>query len=88
MNNKTIYIDGWFLQPPLRGVGKYIKNLLTYLENKNNTLNYILLIPRKDLELSYLPENISIEIYSYNKSLDYLTKYLDNIWKIPINIID
>ena len=25
-------------------------------------------------------ENISIEIYSYNKSLEYLTKYLDNIY--------
>ena len=60
MHTKTIYIDGWFLQPPLRGVGKYIKNLLTYLEIKNNSLKYILLVPRNDIDLSYLPKHISI----------------------------
>ena len=62
MKNKVVYIDGWFLQPPLRGVGTYIKNLLTYLEVDNNSLKYILLVPRNHIELSYLPENISIKI--------------------------
>tara|TARA_Y100000589_G_scaffold140499_1_gene134237 strand:+ start:447 stop:1541 length:1095 start_codon:yes stop_codon:yes gene_type:complete len=62
MKNKIVYIDGWFLQPPLRGVGNYIKNLLTNLEIEDNSLKYILLVPRNDLDLSYLPEYISIKI--------------------------
>ena len=62
MKTKIVYIDGWFLQPPLRGVGTYIKNLLTNLEINGNSLKYILLVPRNDLELSYLPEHISIQI--------------------------
>ena len=43
-------------------IAEYIKNLLTNLEIKNNTLKYILLVPRNDLDLSDLPENISIEV--------------------------
>ncbi len=76
MNTKTIYIDGWFLQPPLRGVGKYIKNLLTYLEIKNSSLKYILLVPRNDLELSFLPEHISIEIINCKYSLFWYEFYI------------
>jgi len=62
MKTKIIYIDGWFLQPPLRGVGYYIKNLLTNLEINSNSLKYILLVPRNNMDLSYLSENISIKI--------------------------
>ena len=79
MHNKTIYIDGWFLQPPLRGVGKYIKNLLTHLEIKNNSLKYILLVPRNDLELSYLPENLSIEIINCKYSLFWYEFYIPRL---------
>ena len=28
-----IYIDGWFLEPPLRGIGNYIKNILLNLND-------------------------------------------------------
>ena len=79
MDKRIIYIDGWFLQPPLRGVGKYIKNLLTYLEIKNNSLKYILLVPRNDLELSYLPENISIEIIKCKYSLLWYEYYIPRL---------
>ncbi len=69
MKTKIVYIDGWFLQPPLRGVGNYIKNLLTNLEINCNSLKYILLVPRNDLDLSYIPEYISIEIINCRYSL-------------------
>ena len=69
MNTKIVYIDGWFLQPPLRGVGNYIKNLLTNIEINANSLKYILLVPRNDLDLSYLPEDISIKIINCRYSL-------------------
>tara|TARA_B100000287_G_C20570062_1_gene756178 strand:+ start:43 stop:1137 length:1095 start_codon:yes stop_codon:yes gene_type:complete len=69
MKTKIVYIDGWFLQPPLRGVGNYIKNLLTNLETRSNSLKYILLVPRDDLDLSYLPEHISIQIINCRYSL-------------------
>ena len=79
MNTKIIYIDGWFLQPPLRGIGKYIKNLLTYLEIKNKSLKYILLVPTNDLELSYLPEHISIEIINCKYSLFWYEFYIPRL---------
>ena len=69
MKNKIVYIDGWFLQPPLRGVGNYIKNLLTNLEINRNSVKYILLVPRDDLDLSYMPEYISIQIINCRYSL-------------------
>ena len=28
MSKKIIFIDGWFLKPPLRGIGIYLKNIL------------------------------------------------------------
>ena len=38
-------------------------------------------LDKGDEKRKFEMENISIEIYSYNKSLEQLTKYLDNIYK-------
>ena len=40
-----IYIDGWVLAPPLRGIGNYIKNILLNLKDIYKKVKIEILIP-------------------------------------------
>ena len=60
MNKNYIYIDGWFLQEPLRGIGKYIQNILIYIPIPNENIEYILLVPNQEIDISIFPDHLTI----------------------------
>ena len=60
--NNYIYIDGWFLKPPLRGVGNYIKNILIHLPKPDKDFEYVLLIPSGEMKLPFLSKYLKIKI--------------------------
>ena len=61
MNKKIIYIDGWFLKYSLRGVGTYLMNILKSAPKSSVNYEYILLVPFKDLDTSFVSKNINIK---------------------------
>jgi len=62
MKKKIVYIDGWFLKPPLRGVGKYIQNIITSIPRTQNEIEYVLLIPSADIVIKSLPSFLKINL--------------------------
>lgn len=60
MNKNYIYIDGWFLQGPLRGIGKYIQNILINIPIPNENIEYILLVPNHEIDISIFPDHLTI----------------------------
>ena len=62
MIKKTIYIDGWFLQPPQRGIGKYIKNILISIPKISEKFDFILLVPHNNLKNLNFPSHLKINI--------------------------
>ena len=60
MIKNYIYIDGWFLQKPLRGIGKYIQNILIYMPIPNENIEYILLVPNQEIDTSMFPDHLKI----------------------------
>lgn len=62
MIKNYIYIDGWFLQEPLRGIGKYIQNILIYIPIPNENIEYILLVPNQEIDISKFPEHLTIKV--------------------------
>ena len=63
----NLYIDGWFLRTPMRGLGQYLHNLISNLPNDISNYDIKLLIPN-DLEIqNRYPINIQIiKIYETN----------------------
>lgn len=54
-----IYIDGWFLTPPLRGIGNYIKNILLNLKDIDKKVKIEILIPSDSYKFEGCPDHIS-----------------------------
>lgn len=82
MYRTKIYIDGWFIQPPVRGVGQYIKNILLEIPKSNENIEYILLIPRFDLTLDFLPNFVKVKVIPCKFILFWYEYHLPKISKI------
>ena len=76
MNKNIIFIDGWFLQPPLRGVGIYLKNILISMPNEIKDLEFVLLIPKVNLDLTILPKNLKVKLIQCNHLFLWYEFYL------------
>ena len=59
-----IYIDGWFLAPPLRGIGNYIKNVLLNLNDLDKKVKVEILIPSDNYKFEGCPNHISFKTLS------------------------
>ncbi len=62
MSKNIIFIDGWFLQPPLRGIGIYLKNILVSMPKDIKEFEFVLLIPNLNLDLSIFPKNLKVKL--------------------------
>ncbi len=87
MSKSQIFIDGWFLQPPLRGIGNYIKNILIYTPRNNKEIEFILLIPDKNLDLKFLPPYLKYKVIPCNYLLLWYEFYLPSLAKNTPNSI-
>ena len=56
----NLYIDGWFLRPPMRGLGQYLHNLLINIPKDYANYEIKLLIPTNFDFKNIYPENIQI----------------------------
>ena len=56
----NLYIDGWFLRPPRRGIGQYLNNLLINFPKDFDKYNVKLLIPNNFSIAKSYPANIEI----------------------------
>lgn len=81
MNKKILYIDGWFLKPPLRGVGKYINNILISLPKNQKNIEYILLIPNNKFDLSHFPSYLKIKYIECKFVIFWYEYYLPTLLK-------
>ena len=81
MYKTKIYIDGWFIQPPVRGVGQYIKNILLEIPKSKENIEYILLIPRFDLNLDFLPNFVKVKVIPCQLILFWYEYHLPKISK-------
>ena len=59
-----IYIDGWFLAPPLRGIGNYIKNVSLNLNDLDKKVRVEILIPSDNYKFEGCPNHISFKTLS------------------------
>ena len=62
MDKRIIYIDGWFLKPPLRGIGKYIKNILISIPKNYEGTEFVLLLSQYDSKLLALPYHLKVKV--------------------------
>ena len=76
MSKNIIFIDGWFLQPPLRGIGIYLKNILIYMPKEFKDLEFVLLIPNLNLDLSIFPKNLKVKLIKCNYLFLWYELYL------------
>ena len=81
MYKTKIYIDGWFMQPPLRGIGQYIKNILLEMPKSKENIEYILLIPGFNLNLDFLPNFVKVKVIPCKFILLWYEYYLPKISK-------
>ena len=87
MAKKYLYIDGWFLKPPLRGVGRYINNIIVSLPKPHDDIEYFLLIPSNDIEVGYFPSFVQPLIFrSFIFYVNNFYIYSFNIWSYATNI--